>query len=284
METQKNYDLLTAAEEISLATLIQAGIIAKNNLRTPKRNAVIKKGEEANIRFIEANLRLVQYVARKYIGHGLELEDLVQEGNLGLMHAITKFDPTRGFRFSTYALPWIRQYLTRALGNQSRTVRIPLYQVESINKLRGIHNALIAEHHSEPTIAELALVSGFSESKVRELNDLTRPLVSLDAPLSEDGNGTRGDFIADPLNRDPGEIVDARAIEENLSTLIEGLGGREAEILKMRFGFSDSEPLSLSQIGHRLDLPRERVRQIEGEALSKLRHPARSSNLLPLLV
>lgn len=280
----RNHDLLTAEEEISLATLIQAGISAKNNSRTLKRNTVIREGEEANIRFVEANLRLVQYMARKYIGHGLELDDLIQEGNLGLMHAITKFDPKRGFRFSTYALPWIRQYLTRALGNQSRTVRIPLYQVESINKLRGIHNALIAEHHSEPTVTELALASGFSESKVRELSDITRPMVSLDAPLSEDGNGTRSDFIADPLNRDPGDIFEARTIESNLADLLEGLGGREAEILKMRFGFSESEPLSLAQVGHRLDLSRERVRQIEGEALSKLRHPARSGALLPLLV
>ena len=271
--------LLTSEEEIILATKIQAGQ-AVVGIRGKGHTALIRDGERARARFIEANLRLVQYVARKYIGRGVDFDDLVQEGTLGLMHAITKYDPKKGFRFSTYAMPWINQYITRAIGNGARTVRLPLYQVEALNKMRSVHAKILAESSVEPTIAELAKASGLEEERVSELIQATQSMVYLDAPVGE--NGERREIASPYFSSsvsDPSDLLVSKMRDEKIEAMLGTLGDNEATILRLRFGFSDSEPLSHEQISKKMDMPKDSVRKIEHEALSKLRHPSRSNGL-----
>ena len=275
--------LLSGEEEISLAVIIQAGLKAKENPRAKGNKKLIKDGEAAENHFVESNLRLAHYVARQYVNRGVEYDDLVQEATLGLMHAISKFDPTRGYRFSTYAMPWIKQYITRSIGNHGRSVRLPLYQIEAINKLRSVHNQLIASSNVEPTIAELAVATGMDEEKIRELKEISQSSFSIDAPISEDGSGVFGDLLPATNNAEPEKAFFTALTNNGLNDMLDSLREREAMVLKLRFGFEGSEPLSLDQVGKRLDLTRERVRQIESEALSKLRHPARTNGLSSLL-
>lgn len=271
--------LLTSEEEIILATKIQAGQ-AVVGIRGKGHTALIREGERARARFIEANLRLVQYVARKYIGRGIDFDDLVQEGTLGLMHAITKYDPKKGFRFSTYAMPWINQYITRAIGNGARTVRLPLYQVEALNKMRTVHAKILAESSLEPTIAELAKASGLEEDRISELLQATQSMVYLDAPIGE--NGERREIASSNFSAtvsDPSDLLVSKMRDEKIEDMLGSLGDNEATVLRLRFGFSDSEPLSHEQISKKMDMPKDSVRKLEHEALSKLRHPSRSNGL-----
>lgn len=276
--------LLSAEEEIILATKVQAGQ-AVVGVRGKGNTAIIREGERARARFIEANLRLVKYFAHRYIGRGVELDDLVQEGTLGLMHAITKYDPKRGYRLSTYAAPWIHQYISRAIGNGARTVRLPLYQVEALNKLKSVQAKIIAETNVEPTIHELAQASGLDEARVSELLQVTQSMVYLDAPIGE--NGEKREIAAPRFSAsiaDPAEILEFKLRDEKIESMFGTLRETEATVLRLRHGFVDSQPLSHEQIALRLDLSRESVRQIERDAISKLRHPSRSSALSALVI
>ena len=275
--------LLSAEEEINLAIVIQAGLKAKEKPRVKGNKKLITDGQIAENHFVESNLRLAHYVARQYINRGIEYDDLVQEATLGLIHAISKFDPNRGYRFSTYAMPWIKQYITRSIGNHGRSVRLPLYQVEAINKLRSIHNQLIASNNIEPTIAELALATGMNEEKIRELKEISQSSFSIDAPISEDGTGVFGDLLPATDKMQPESAFFTALSNDRVNNMLDSLREKEALVLKLRFGFEGSESLSLDQIGKQLNLTRERVRQIENEALSKLRHPARTNGLSALL-
>lgn len=275
--------LLNAAEEIILANIILAGIEAGKTPRAKGSKKLIRDGENARAHFIEANLRLAHYVARQYIGRGIDYEDLVQEATLGLIHAISKFDPTRGYRFSTYAIPWLRQYVSRYIGNHSRSVRLPLYQIEALNKLRSAHNALVAEFNVEPTIEELSVVTGMDKRKIQELRNINQPSISMDVPINEDGTGTYGDLVPAGVHVEPEDVFFASVAEENIISLFDSLNDRESTILKMRFGFAESEPLSLDEVSKRLNITKERVRKIERDALTKLRHPSRTHGLLSLI-
>lgn len=276
--------LLSADEEIILATKVQAGQ-AVMGIRGKGHTALIREGERARARFIEANIRLVKYFAHRYIGRGVELDDLVQEGTLGLMHAITKYDPKRGYRLSTYAAPWIHQYISRAISNGARTVRLPLYQVEALNKMKSVHAKILAETNVEPTILELAKASGLDEARVTELLQVTQSMVYLDAPVGE--GGEKREIAAPHFSAsiaDPAKILEVKMRDEKIESMFDTLRENEATVLKMRYGFVDSQPLSHEQIALRLDLPRESVRQIERDAISKLRHPSRSSALSALVI
>lgn len=289
LNTNPNYQvpsdtksLLNAEDEVALANIILAGIEAGNNPRAKGSKKLIRDGENARAHFIEANLRLVHYVARQYIGRGIDYEDLVQEATLGLIHAISKFDPTRGYRFSTYAMPWLRQYITRYIGNHSRSVRLPLYQIEALNKLRSVHNALVAELNIEPTIEELVIATGMNKEKIQELRDINQSSVSMDVPISDEGNGTFGDLLPAGTNVEPEKAFFNSVAEDDIASMFESLNDKESEILKMRFGFEESEPLSLEQVSKRLSITKEKARKIEREALTKLRHPSRAHNFSSL--
>lgn len=276
--------LLSGEEEISLAVIIQAGLKAKEKPRVKGNKKLIKDGEIAENHFVESNLRLAHYVARRYINRGIEYDDLVQEATLGLIHAISKFDPNRGYRFSTYAMPWINQYITRSIGNHGRSVRLPLYQIEAINKLRTIHNQLIAASNTEPTVAELALATGMEEEKIRELKEISQSSFSIDAPISEDGAGVFGDLLPGTSDNEPESVFFDALSNDGVNNMLESLREKESTILKLRFGFEGSGPMSLDQISKQLGITREKVRQIEREALSKLRHPARANGLSSLIL
>jgi RNA polymerase primary sigma factor len=284
--------LLNGAQEVELAKHIEVGLYAAEQLRrTADSNAetscqrrrdlrwIVRDGERAKNRLLEANLRLVVSIAKRYTGRGMPFLDLIQEGNIGLIRAVEKFDYTKGFKFSTYATWWIRQAITRAMAGQSRTIRIPVHMVEVINKLHGVRRELVEDLGREPTPSELATQMAMTAEKVLEIQAYAREPISLDQALGEDGDARLGDLIADT-----GAVValDAAAqtlLQGQLRSVLATLSEREAAVIRLRFGFTDGQPRTLDEIGIVYGVSRERIRQIEASTLTKLRHPSRSQFL-----
>ena len=257
--------LLTAEEEIDLAMRI-----ADND-------------PEAKRRLEEANLRLVVSIAKRYGGRGMQFLDLIQEGNLGLIKAVEKFDYTKGFKFSTYATWWIRQAITRAIADQARTIRIPVHMVETINKVKKTNSLLLHKNGREPTAEEIAAELGMSVEKVREILRVAQEPVSLETPIGEEEDSHLGDFIPDEDALAPADAASQLLLKEALSAVLKTLTPREAKVLTLRFGLEDGHPKTLEEVGAEFNVTRERIRQIEAKALRKLRHPQRSKKLKDFL-
>jgi RNA polymerase sigma factor (sigma-70 family) len=284
--------LLTALDEVDLAKRIEAGLYAEHLLGTPndfspaKRRslrAVVIDGERAKDHLLRANLRLVVSLAKRYTGHGMPFLDLIQEGNLGLIRAVEKFDYTKGFKFSTYATWWIRQAISRAMADQSRTIRLPVHLVEQVNKLQRMRREMNQQLGRDATHAELATELDISVERVRELLDHSRDLVSLDQTVGTDDDAALGDFIADDTAPAAETTVEAGLMRAELHSVLGTLEAREAAVVRMRYGLDDGQPRTLDEIGRAFKLSRERIRQIERETMAKLRHPSRAQALRDFL-
>ena len=280
--------LLTAAQEVELAKRIEAGVFAQHMLDTnarisPKRRAemtaLVADGHLAKNHLLEANLRLVVSLAKRYTGRGMPLLDLIQEGNLGLIRAVEKFDYTKGFKFSTYATWWIRQAITRGMADQSRTIRLPVHLVEQVNKLARIKRDLHQLLGREATNEELAKESGINADKVSDLLDHARDPVSLDMPVGAEEDAPLGDFIEDSEAADAESAVISGLLQDDLRRVLATLDDREQAVIRLRYGLDDGQPRTLDQIGKRFGLSRERVRQIEREVMAKLRQGERAERL-----
>jgi RNA polymerase primary sigma factor len=253
--------LLTADEEVELAIAMEEG------------------SEEAKKSLVEANLRLVVSIAKRYVGRGMSFLDLIQEGNLGLMRAVDKFDYHRGYKFSTYATWWIRQAITRAIADQARTIRIPVHMVETINKLIRVSRQLVQELGREPLAEEIAEHMDITPEKVREILKISQDPVSLETPIGEEDDSHLGDFIEDQDALAPADAAAFELLKEQLEEVLHTLTEREEKVLRLRFGLDDGKPRTLEEVGKRFSVTRERIRQIEAKALRKLRHPSRSKRL-----
>jgi len=282
--------LLNAAEEVELAMRIEAGLFAEEKLshmsaaeKTSQLGLdlqwVARDGQRAKSHLLGANLRLVVSLAKRYTGRGMQFLDLIQEGNLGLIRAVEKFDYTKGFKFSTYATWWIRQAITRAMADQARTIRIPVHMVEVINKLARVQRQMLQDLGREPTPEELSRELDMTPEKVIEVQKYGREPISLHTPLGEDGDSEFGDLIEDTEAVVPADAVGFTMLQRQLESLLDSLSEREAGVIRMRFGLGDGQPKTLDQIGDTFGVTRERIRQIESKTMAKLRHPSRSQSL-----
>lgn len=291
--------LLTAEEEVAIAKDIEAGVDASVKIaeliaqdkwddvdmaERRRLRKLVSAGEIASQELTTANLRLVVSIAKRYLGRGLPLLDLIQEGNLGLMRAVQKFDYSKGFKFSTYATWWIRQAVSRALSDQSRTIRVPIHMVESMNRVLRVSRALAQLLEREPTLAEIAEEADMSEAKVSEILQIAKQdPMSLDTPVGTEDDTSISDFVADTA-LPPLEVAAKKMLQESVDDILSDLGEREAEVLRMRFGLKDGKPRTLEEVGKEFGVTRERIRQIESRTLAKLRHPHRSDALKDFLL
>ncbi len=281
------YPLLTAQQEVELAMQMEAGRRGAERLGdhdlTGEDIAMLRHeldmGEEAHRQLVQSNLRLVVAIARRYVGRGMALLDLIQEGNVGLMRAVERFDYRRGFKFSTYATWWIRQAISRAIADQGRTIRMPIHVLDSVNKLIRAKRDLTQTLGRDPTLAELASDLDLEVDRVAELERIAQDTVSLETPVGEDDSGTLGDLVEDSDSDAPAEAAAFASLQDQLNRALEGLNEREREVLVMRFGLKDGRMRTLEEVGSHFNVTRERIRQLETKALAKLRHPDKSGRL-----
>ena len=295
VDTTKNYlknigeyKLLSAEEEQDVAARISAGRAAKEALETEtdveKRKELVQimmDGEDASAELINKNLRLVVSIAKKYVGRGMDFDDLIQEGNAGVMKAAEKFDPSKGFKFSTYATWWIRQSITRAIADQARTIRIPVHMVETMNKLTRIQRALVQVLGREPIPEEIAEKMGdISAKKVEEIQLMTLDAASLETQIGDDGDSTLGDFVEDKNATSPEDYAYQQEMKAEIQSILGTLTEREEKVIRLRFGLDDGRSRTLEEVGQEFGVTRERIRQIEAKAIRKLKHPTRSKRLV----